>query len=284
MATERIDSHQHFIAIDRGVHDWITDEMSKLRRNNEARHLGPQMAASGVSGSILVQASTTRAENDYMLREAEEAGFVRGVVGWIDLEAPDAVEQIEELAGNPLMCGIRPILQEMPDDEWVLREPVVIALSHLPRLGLCFDALIQPRHLPVIERLARRLPEMPMVIDHAANPEIAGGVLPDKAWRRGIASCAAHNQVFCKFSGLATHDVAGWQTSNAVVDVLSTLMTEFGPGKLMWGSDWPVLNLAADYGDWVTLCDSLVSNFSDAERAAFFGGTALQFYGVPFQG
>lgn len=278
MSFDRIDSHQHFIAIERGVHDWITDEMSVLRRNFEAEHLRPKLAASQVAGTILVQASETWAENAYMLAEAAQAQYVRGVVGWIDLEAPDAGERLEELARNPLVRGIRPILQQMADDEWILRDSVLAALGQLPRLGLCFDALIQPRHLPTIERLARRLPDMPIVIDHAANPAIEGGEAPTAMWRSGIASCAAHEQVFCKFSGLATHDVSNWRTSGAIVDVLETLLTSFGAGRLMWGSDWPVLTLAGDYEGWTTRCDDLVTGLGESERAAFFGATAARFY------
>ncbi|WDR04653.1 amidohydrolase family protein [Devosia rhodophyticola] len=278
MAPPRIDSHQHFIDISRGVHDWIRDDMAVLRRDLGPDQLRPLLAASGVDGTVLVQASQTWDENACMINEAKRAGFVRGIVGWLDLEAPDAVERLEELAREPLIKGVRPILQGMSDDNWVHRDKVVAALSHLPRLNLCLDALIQPRHLGVIERLARQLPDLPIVIDHGANPEIAGRSEPDPAWRRGLAACAGHQQVMCKLSGLATHDVEGWRQSGSLDASVNDLLDIFGTDRLMWGSDWPVLNLAADYAGWVERSTGLAQSLSTDERAALFGGTATSFY------
>lgn len=274
-----IDAHHHFWRIDRGVNDWITDEISGVRRDYLPEHLAPYLAHLGIDGTVLVQASETWSENAFMIAEAEASGFVKAVVGWVDLAAPEAIEQIEELARHPIVKGIRPVLQGIAEDEWILRPAVVKALSRLAPLGLRFDALIQPRHLPVIDRLAKALPDLPIVVDHAAKPVIRGGAAPSANWRDGMESLARHPQVYCKISGLVTEAGLGWR-KGTLRPVSEHLIGSFGPSRVMWGSDWPVLELDGSYPQWFSCTGDLIAGRSADERADIMGGTAQRSYGI----
>lgn len=269
-----IDAHQHFWRIARGDYGWMTDQVAPIRRDILPADLEPLARASGVTGTVLVQAAPTLDETQFLLGLADRSPMIRGVVGWIDLTG-DVAAQLSRIA-HPALRGIRPMLQDIDDTRWILQDGVIDSLRHVAGAGLRLDALITPRHLPVVEELARRVPSLPIVIDHCAKP-VFDGTDPGPDWRRGIDALAAHPQVSCKLSGLANEFGPGW-SADTLRPVFDHVLRAFGPERLMWGSDWPVLELAGTYADWLQVAQTLCAALSDADRAQVFGQTAIRFY------
>ena len=274
-----IDAHQHFWQLSRGDYDWPNDNVAPIFKDFGPTDLEPLLAMAGITQTVLVQATPTVAETDYLLQLARTTGFVAGVVGWVDLTTPDAIDLIDRLAADPLLKGLRPMLQSIADTDWILQPKAEAALRHMAARGLRFDALIQPRHLGVLATLARRHPDLPIVIDHIAKPRIGAGQLPDPAWRAGMADLASVPNVWCKLSGMVTEIGPDWSPSD-LSDHGNEVLVRFGPDRLMWGSDWPVVNLASSYADWVAQARRLAAGLSSAEQAQLFGGTARSFYGL----
>lgn len=274
-----IDAHQHFWRVDADGYDWITDEISGIRRDYEPQHLKPYLESLGVDKTVLVQTREDLADNSFMVDMAALGGFVGGIVAWVDLTDAGVGETLQELANMPIVKGVRPVLQGIEDTNWILRGDVLAALAQLPALGLRFDALITPRHLDAIETLAKTLPDLPIVVDHAAKPVIAGGADAGEAWRHGISQLARHPQVMCKISGLATEAGPGW-TGQALQPVADHLISAFTPARLMWGSDWPVLELDGSYPQWFKTVGQLIGALSDAEQKDILGLTAARFYDI----
>jgi L-fuconolactonase len=273
----RIDAHQHFWRLARGDYGWLTAALAPIYRDHEAADLEPLLEAVRIDRTVLVQAAPTDAETDFLLRLAETTDFVAGVVGWVDFEAPDAAHRIAALAARPKLLGLRPMIQDLPNDRWMLSDAIQPALTAMADEGLTFDALVKPRHLPILSEFAASHPALDIVIDHAAKPDIAAGRLDD--WARDIRHLAAETRLVCKLSGLVTEAAPNWtvETLRPYVDVL---LEAFGADRLMWGSDWPVVNLNGSYATWMTTAETLLSGLSDAEREAIFGGTARVFYGL----
>jgi L-fuconolactonase len=273
----RIDSHQHFWQLARGDYGWLTSDLAAIYRDHTPEDLEPLLATAGIERTVLVQAAPTVAETDFLLRLAEATPFVAGVVGWVDCEAFDAAHRIAALAARPKLLGLRPMIQDLPDDRWMLSDAVAPAIDAMADEGLTFDALIQPRHIPILREFTARYPGLDIVIDHAAKPDIASGGFDD--WARDIRALAAETRLVCKLSGLVTEAAPGWsvETLRPYVEVL---VEAFGDDRLMWGSDWPVLNLNGNYAAWMAATERLLADLSDTEREAIFGGTARVFYGL----
>lgn len=269
-----IDAHQHFWRIARGDYGWMTDQVAPIRRDILPADLEPLARTAGVTGTVLVQAAPTLDETQFLLALADRSPLIRGVVGWIDL-TDDVAAQLSRIA-HPALRGIRPMLQDIDDTRWILQDGVIDALRQVAGAGLRLDALITPCHLPVIEELAGRVPSLPIVIDHCAKP-VFDGTDPGPDWRRGINALATHPQVFCKLSGLANEFGPGW-SADTLRPVFDHVLQAFGPERLMWGSDWPVLELAGTYADWLQVAQTLCAALSDADRAQVFGQTAIRFY------
>ncbi len=271
-----VDAHQHVWRLDRGDYGWLTPALAPIYRDFSLHDVRPLAAAADIGATVLVQAAPSVAETRFLLEVARDsAGFVRGVVGWVDLAAPDAVARLEALAADPLLKGIRPMLHDLPDPQWILRADVALALQALPRLGLSFDALVKPRELPALRALLERQPELSLIVDHGAKPPIAaGGWQP---WADDIAAIARHAGVHCKLSGLATEAAQGWH-DNDLARYFDHLLASFGAERLVWGSDWPVVELAGGYGRWVTATSTLLQGVSTADRTAIRGGNARRFY------
>lgn len=272
----KVDAHHHFWRIDRGVYDWIDDDLWELRRDYLPDHLTPYLKQLGIDQTILVQASETLTENAFLLEMAEAADFVGGIVAWVDLMAPDAATQLHTLAQHSIVKGIRPVLQGINDSNWILQKDVLAALRTLPGLGLCFDALIQSRHLPAILTLSHQIPDLRIVIDHAAKPKIANGSPPEPEWQLRLKELGRNPNIYCKISGLATEYGHGW-SGQSLAPVSATLLDCFGPSKLMWGSDWPVLERHGSYVQWYAQAVGLID---ENDQAAIFGTTAAHFYGL----
>jgi len=271
-----IDSHQHFWQVaNEADYPWMSPAQQVLYRDYGPRDLAAVLARHGVEGTILVQASPTDRETDALLVLAESTDFVKGVVGWCEFTEPAAPARIAALAQSPWVCGLRPMVQDIADDDWLLREDIQPAFEALSEHGLTFDALLHPRHLGRLARMLARHPALDVVVDHGAKPAIASGDL--RAWREDMAVVASRPGTMCKLSGLVTECGDDWSIER-LRPVVEHLLHCFGPERLMWGSDWPVLNLAGGYGNWLEMSQKLTSHLSAADKAAIFGGNAQRFY------
>ena len=274
----RVDSHQHFWRLGRGDYGWLTAaDHPKIARDYLPSDLAPLLAAGTIDRTILVQAAPTEAETGFLLELANAAPFVAGVVGWIDFDAADAADKIAQLASDPRMVGLRPMIQDIPDSEWMLRPQLTPALEAMQENDLCFDALVTPRHLPALEDFLDRHAGLALVIDHGAKPDIAGIGLD--VWSASMRRIGRKSQALCKLSGLATEAGPSWSV-HTLKPYVDSLLESFGPSRLMWGSDWPVLNEVGDYARWLEAAESLTRHLSSAEREKIFGGTAASFYGI----
>jgi L-fuconolactonase len=272
----RIDAHLHYWRVDRGDYGWLAPD-SPLYRDFLPPDAAPNLDAAGIDGIVLVQAAPTEAETRFLLDLAQQDARVRGVVGWIDMEARDAPDRLAALAADPMLRAIRPMWQDIPDDGWMLRPALDPAYRALAGLDLGFDALARVRHLPNLLRLTERHPDLRITIDHGAKPDIAGGGMA--AWRRGMAELAAVPRLRCKLSGLVTEAAPGAPVE-AVRPYAEALLELFGPARLIFGSDWPVCTLRCTYMDWWRWAQGFASGLTEAERDAVFGGNAAAFYGL----
>ena len=271
----RIDAHHHLWTLARGDYGWLTPALAPIYRDFSLSDLAPHLARSGIEGTILVQAAPTEAETMFMLGLTEATEVVRGVVGWIDFDADDAAARIDALAAERLLVGLRPMVQDMADDEWLLRPGLAPLLTSMTRHGLVFDALVLPRHLPRLLEVIDRHDDLQFVLDHCAKPHLADGDITQ--WKQHIAEIATRPNIVCKLSGLATEARPDWQIAD-LRPAVDHVRECFGPQRLLWGSDWPVVNLAGGYDRWFGATESLLADLSPAERADVFGGNAGRIY------
>src|SRR5471032_2095272 len=265
MSAERIDAHQHFWDPSRGDYGWLTPELQTLYRVFGPADLKPLREAAHVARTVVVQAAPTVDETRYLLDLARKDVSIAGIVGWVPLDAPNSVELIDELAREPKLKGVRPMLQDLPDDRWIEND-------------LAFDALIFSRHVPSLKAFAARFPELRIAVDHGAKPQIRDGHAAWQSWADGIAELAALPQrLVCKLSGLATEAAPAWSVAT-LKPYVDHLFDRFGPERLMWGSDWPVLNLNGDYAQWSDATRKLTAHFDASAQQAIFGDTARAFY------
>lgn len=275
----RVDAHQHYWKLAWSEYAWM-QPLKAIQRDYGPEELVPLLQAAEIDGTILVQADATERETDRLIELALCTPTVLGLVGWVDFTAPDAVGQVERRAEQPLVRGLRPMLELIHDPDWILQPQFAPVLQAMARTGLCFDALIQPRHLPAIATLIDRHPELAVVIDHGGKPELAvRGHRSDAfaTWRDGMRALAAHAHVHCKLSGLLTQGPPDW-TSDDILPAAETLLELFGPDRLIWGSDWPVMSLAGTYEQWIEMTEQVLRGLSEAQRAAVWGGNAMRFY------
>ncbi|UTF59155.1 amidohydrolase [Gilvimarinus sp. DA14] len=268
-----VDAHQH--AWELANTQWPTPELGEIYRDFSAADYLTASAEAGAVASVLVQSQPHAADTDYLLAEADAYRHVVGVVGWVDLAAADAREQLTLRARHPAFCGVRPMLQALPEDDWILRPECAAGLAALSEHKLCFDALVYPRHLRHIETLALAHPELSIVLDHGAKPDIAGGEW--QHWYQLMVRLAALPNVHCKLSGLITEAPAESQLS-VVRPYAEAILTLFGPRRVIWGSDWPVLNLASNYREWLVYCRQLVQSFAPGAEKAIFRDNAIALY------
>ncbi len=271
----RIDAHQHFWTLARGDYGWLTPELVPIYRDFGPNDISPLLDDANVDGTILVQAAPTVAETEFLLDIAAAQDIVLGVVGWVDFEAANTADDIARLSSRSGLVGLRPMIQDIADDAWMLGENLTPAFEALQAANLTFDALTLPQHLPYLRRLLERHPEMRVVIDHGSKPLIGEGVIT--GWKEDMAALARDTCAFCKLSGLVTEAAADWSIDD-LRPYVDHLLKTFGPDRLIWGSDWPVATLASTYGRWVETTDTLLSELSGAEQDAIWGGTALRAY------
>lgn len=272
----RIDAHQHYWSIVFRDYGWLTPAMGPIYRDFGPTDLHPLLHAAGIDASVLVQAAPSEAETARLLAIARTPGSrVAGVVGWCDLAAADAAARVARLAGEPRLVGLRPMLQDIDDPHWILQPRVRPAIDAMAEHGLAFDALVRPHQLEPLLAFIERHPRLRVVVDHGAKPDIAARAF--EPWASRIARIARHTAASCKLSGLVTEAGRGWRLED-LRPYVDHLLAEFGPDRLLWGSDWPVLNLTADHAHWVQASETLLASRSAAERAAVFGGNAITFY------
>ena len=275
----RIDAHQHFWNYSAAEYPWIGAGRERLARDYGPAELAPHLAAAGPAGSIAVQARQSLAETRWLLELADAHPLVKGVVGWVDLRSERVAEQLAEFAGRPAFVGVRHVVQDEPDPRFLLGEAFVRGLRCLAPLGLTYDLLLYPHQLPAAVELAALLPEQPFVLDHLAKPRVRDGAAAAlEPWRRDLESLARHPYVTCKLSGLVTEAAwQGWQRSD-FTPYLETALAAFGPDRLMFGSDWPVCLLAAEYAEVAGIVTDFLAPLSGPEQEAILGGTAARFY------
>ena len=275
---ETIDAHQHFWHPARGDYGWLPPDDPVLSRPYLPADLAPALSATGVSRTILVQAAPTIHESEYLLGLADATDHVAGVVGWIDFERPEELETLKRLAAHPKFLGVRPMIQDIADDGWMLRDDIAWAFRAICDLDLTFDALGFPRHIEHFSALLERYPSMRTVLDHCLKPVITDESAESfDEWARGIARLANNTGAFCKLSGLVTEAKDDWREEDLAY-YSSHVLEVFGAERLMWGSDWPVCRLRCDYEDWHKTALSLVSHLSLEGQARVFAGSATEFY------
>ncbi|MGK5079486.1 amidohydrolase family protein [Janthinobacterium sp. HLX7-2] len=272
---KRIDAHQHFWRLAERAGSWPPAELTAIYRDFLPQDLVPQLAAHGIDGTVLVQSMPSVADTEFLLHAAKASPFVLGVVGWVDLKAADAAWQIASLAEDSKLKGLRPMLQDLDDERWIDDPALKPAIEAMLLCGLSFDALVLPRHLPALLAFAQRYPALRIVIDHAAKPPIASG--EHASWAADLRQLAALPQVYCKLSGMVTEAGLGWTLAD-LQPYASVVLEAFGPGRVIWGSDWPVVNLASDYAGWIEASARLIGGLSEQERAQVLGLNAIRFY------
>jgi L-fuconolactonase len=274
----RIDAHQHFWRLGRGDYGWLTPALAPIYRDFEPTDLAPLLARTGIDGTILVQAAPTVAETRFLLELAAATPFVAGVVGWAPLDAPDAADVVAELAGDPRLRGLRPMLHDLPDVDWMLRPALAAGLRAMAALDLTFDALVRPIHLPNLRRLLARHPDLRVVIDHGAKPDIAGGPHgPWAPWADDMAHLARDTRAWVKLSGLVTEDGSAWSVER-LRPYVDHLLHHFGPDRMIFGSDWPVVTLRAGYGEWLAAAEALLGGLERSARDQVLGLNAIACY------
>jgi L-fuconolactonase len=275
-----IDAHQHFWTVARGDYGWLTPELGPIYRDFGPADLKPLLTAAGITHTVLVQAAPTVAETRFMLDIARDTGFVAGVVGWVDMEAADAPAQIAALQKAGKLCGIRPMIHDIPDPAWMLRPSLDRAFRAVIDADLTFDALVRPVHLPHLRALRDRYPALRIVIDHGAKPEIANWTPGDEAfrsWARDLSALARDANTFCKMSGLITEARRDWRPEQ-IFPYLGALIAACPAERLLWGSDWPVVTLAGSYAAWHDTTMQWLTKRHTDERTAILGDTATRAY------
>jgi L-fuconolactonase len=251
--------------------------MSAIRRDFLPEHLAEEIARAGLDGTVAVQAGDL-AETEWLLDLANQWDFIRGVVGWVPLRDPGVENTIERLARNPKLCGLRHIVQDEPDSNYILREDFNAGIRTLRTFGLTYDILIFERHLPQAIQFVDRHPDQVFVLDHIAKPRIKAGEI--SPWRENIQELSRRPNLYCKISGIVTEaDWTRW-TSEEIQRYIDVALEAFGPRRLMFGSDWPVCLLASPYAKWVNLVERAFRALSVSEQERFWGGTAIEAYGL----
>jgi L-fuconolactonase len=274
----KIDSHQHFWRYDPVRDSWITDSMAVLKRDFLPQDLSPALKASGVDGCIAVQADQSEKETLFLLDLAGSNSIVRGVVGWVDLCAPNVAERLEFFSDYDQLCGFRHIVQAEADDRFMLRTEFQHGIECLGEFGYTYDILIYTHQFPAAIELAGKFPDQPFVLDHLGKPPIKAKEL--EPWKQHIRTLAKNRNVYCKVSGMVTEaDWKNWKPDD-FRPYLDVLFETFSADRLMFGSDWPVCLLAGGYGDVLDLVADYAQKLKPLDKDKLFGLNAVRFYGL----
>ncbi len=273
-----IDSHQHFWDPSRGDYHWMPKDNPLLNRKYEVKDLSQASESIDLHKTILVQAAATNAETEYMLKIAESSDLISGVVGWINFEDPNQLEQLKNFTKNPKFVGVRPMIQDIPDKNWVLNKDFDIIFRTIIDLDLCFDALGFPIHLENFYIIASKYTSLRFIIDHLMKPKICNNNQEEFIqWKKGIYKLSKLENVYCKFSGMVTEASEKW-TEQDLKPYVDEILNIFTDKKIMWGSDWPVCNLRTNYLGWYNTATNLTEKLSLAEKENIFYNNAKSFY------
>ena len=273
----RVDAHQHFWRLDRRDYGWLDGAPDVLKRDHLPDELLTETQRHRINQTLAVQAAPTVAETEYLIKLAAQHVFLAGVVGWVDVSSPEACDTLERLAAYPSFKGIRPMLQDIEDPRWLLKNGLPEVFETLAQQRLTFDALVLPHQLPTLVEFVARFPELPIVVDHAAKPRIDGTL--DANWLAAMRDLSQSPSVHCKYSGLAT-EVVGEISLETLQPHVEALIELFTHQRLIWGSDWPVVNLVSSYGEWLKLSESLLAGSTEQELQAVYGENARRFYSL----
>ncbi|WP_432710150.1 amidohydrolase family protein [Pedobacter sp.] len=274
----KIDGHQHFWKYNPERDDWITEDMAVLREDYLPQQLEPLLKQHGFSGSVVIQSAQNREENIFQLKNAVKHEFIKGVVGWVDLQAEDIEKRLESLMPYEKLKGFRHVLQGEKDRALMLSPAFQRGISALTRYGYTYDLLILPDQLVYARELVSAHPNQAFIVDHLAKPAIKAQDIDE--WAEDIKSLAQHENVYCKASGMVTEaDMQHWKKED-FRPYLDVLFETFGTGRLIFGSDWPVCLLAASYAEVFGVMDAYLKSFSKDEQAQFWGLNALDFYQI----
>ncbi|GGH23409.1 amidohydrolase family protein [Mucilaginibacter phyllosphaerae] len=274
----KIDTHQHFWKYHPVKDAWITDDMKVIQRDFLPEHLAPVLAANDITGCVAVQANQSETENEFLLGLAQGHSFIKGVVGWVDFKAGDIEERLQHYSNEKLMKGFRHVLQGEPDEQYMLNKKFMHGISLLDKYNFSYDILIKPNHLPYAKTFAAALPNQRLVVDHLAKPYIKDKITD--GWKQDIQALAAYPNVSCKVSGMLTEaDWLNWQPED-FVPYLDTVFNAFGANRVMYGSDWPVCNVAGGYKGVLAALEAYVSRLSQNEQELFWAKNGVGFYGL----
>jgi L-fuconolactonase len=274
----RIDAHQHFWQYDPAEHAWMTDKLAALRRDFMPPDLKPLLQALEFDGCVTVQVRQNIDETRWLLDLADRHDFIRGVVGWVDLRSPDLRRQLDHFAGHPKLVGVRHIVQDEPDDGFMLHGDFRRGIGQLAAFGLTYDLLVYPRQLPAAVRLVEEFPGQPFVLDHIAKPPIAERGL--EPWESDLRRLAKLPNICCKLSGMVTE--ARWKEwqSGDFQRYLDVVFEAFGAERLMIGSDWPVCTLSADYASAMGIVLDYVRQVPPVAQVGILGENCARFYSL----
>lgn len=278
----KIDAHQHFWRPERGDYHWMPEDNAILNRAYAPSNLAGILETLEIDGTVLVQAAASVHETEYMLGLADATPWIKGVVGWINFENPNDLDHLKRLRAHPKFVGVRPMIQDIPDISWMLRDDVQWGFQSVCDLGLTFDALGFPQHLPNFLTIAKRYSDMRFVIDHCMKPQIRdqrAGKDAFSIWADGMSKLAEETTGYCKLSGIVTEADDGW-CADDLRPFVDHVLDVFGPSRVMWGSDWPVSRLQSEYEKWHTIAQDFTKHFSASYQAEIFGGTAARFYNL----
>ncbi len=280
MAPLRVDAHQHFWNLELVEYPWLTSDLAPIQRTFEPAELEPQRGAAGIDSTVLVQAANSYADTDYMLRQADRYPWIGAVVGWVPLLEPAEAERaLTRYLEHPVFRGVRHLIHDEPDPDWIVQERALEGLQVLADAGISFDFVaVFPNHVKHIPTVAERVPNLTIIIDHLAKPPLRTGTL--EPWAIELAAAAQYPNVYAKLSGLNT--VVDWDTWAAqdIKPAIDIAIELFGPERLMFGSDWPFGTLAGDYAKVWTETKRALSDRSPPELDALFGGTAAAVYRI----
>lgn len=272
----RIDAHQHFWQFDPVRDSWITDEMEVIQQDFLPADLHPILQVNDFDGCVVVQADQSEKENEFQLLNAEAYDFIRGIVGWVDLQAEDVEDRLEYYQSFKKMKGFRHVLQGEADRALMLNPSFLNGISKLKKFQFTYDILIYPDQLGYTSQLVQKFPDQKFVLDHMAKPNIKSGEITD--WETNIRELGQYDNLYCKISGLVTEaDWANWKVED-FAPYLDVVLQSFGTNRVMFGSDWPVCQLAASYEQVLEIVSAYFAGFSDHERDLFFGINATKFY------
>ena len=272
----RIDAHQHFWKFDPVRDAWIDESMKRIQRDFYPQDLKPLLDTHGFDGCVLVQSDQSDAETEFLLSLAWQYPFIKGIVGWIDLQADDISERLAQSAHNKMLKGFRHVLQGEKQRDFMLRPAFMRGIAELQRYGYTYDILVYPDQLPFVKKFVATFPNQPFVIDHLAKPYIKNREID--AWRNDMRDIAAFQNVYCKVSGMVTEaDLEMWKAPE-LTPYIDVVVEAFGVQRLMFGSDWPVCLLAAEYGEVVNIVKDYFASYSKSEQELIFGTAASRFY------